>query len=684
MIEVRFAVHDDARPPRHEKLRAAIYGLILLWMNAYVCREFFFNAGAHMNSMQGFWIALAKRADGSWFHPSWWPYWDCGIPFEFTYAPLVPALTAIVSALRGVPDALSFATVTGIAYCLVPLTLFLAAWRLTRRPGYSFAAALFYSLASPTQILAPDSDFHWTGFWEPRRLFVVNFWDDTPHLLGLAFLPLTILFLARAIETGRRRYYAAAAASIAMSTLASAFGPVAAALAAICLIAARGRKDFARSATATLLVGLFAYALSAAFLPPSLIATMQASTSSGLHSEGWTAGSLTAIAIVVLGWVVLSRYLPLWTADWRLRFFAFFAYLTSSIPIIFVLLHRQFLPQAGRYRPEMELGVALVVVFGSRAWFEKMPVPVKRAAIFLVAALAIEQIVFIRDRAKIYLAPGDVTKSIEYRSSTWAAENLLGVRVMFPGSIAQWAAAFSDVSQFSGSSWSIAYNHTQQRGLEAIYKGGDTAERDARVSLAWLKAFGVGAVAISSPDSEEFWKGFAHPTKFDGVLQTLWSEAGVTIYRVPQRSASLAHVIPEAAVVRNAPARVGDIAAMELYNASLDDPSLASAEMRWDGRNRIRIRTAAFPGQAISVQVSYHPGWHAIVNGRRAELDRDGLGLMWLRPGCNGACEVELNYDGGFELRACRFLSLAAIALLIALMCFPNRRTPAAVKTFSA
>ena len=199
--------------------------------------------------------------------------------------------------------------------------------------------------------------------------------------------------------------------------------------------------------------------------------------------------------------------------------------MTNSIPIIFVLLHRQFLPQAGRYRPEMELGVALLGGFGARAWFEKMPVPVKRAAIFLVAALAIEQIVFIRDRAKIFLAPADVTKTVEYRASMWTAANLPGVRVMFPGSIAQWATAFSDIPQFSGSSWSIAYNHTQQRGLEAIYKGGDTAERDARVSLAWLKAFGAGAVAISSPDSEEFWKGFAHPSKFDGVLQTLWSES---------------------------------------------------------------------------------------------------------------------------------------------------------------
>ena len=185
--------------------------------------------------------------------------------------------------------------------------------------------ALFYSLVSPTQILAPDSGFHWTDFWEPRRLFVVNFWDDTPHLLGLAFLPLTILFLARAIETGRRRYYAAAAASdYAMSHSRERFQRPRRCRAGRGLpaVAARGRKDFGRAATATFLVGLFGYALSAAFLPPSLIATMPASASSGLHSEGWTVGSLTALAIAVLGWVLLSRYLPRWTADWRLRFFS--------------------------------------------------------------------------------------------------------------------------------------------------------------------------------------------------------------------------------------------------------------------------------------------------------------------------------------------------------------------------
>jgi hypothetical protein len=82
--------------------------------------------------MHGFWIALARRAGDSWLHPAWWPYWDSGIPFESTYTPLVPALAATWSAIRGVPHALAFQSVTGLVYCLAPLTLFLMAWLLTR------------------------------------------------------------------------------------------------------------------------------------------------------------------------------------------------------------------------------------------------------------------------------------------------------------------------------------------------------------------------------------------------------------------------------------------------------------------------------------------------------------------------------------------------------------------------
>jgi hypothetical protein len=280
-------------------------------------------------------------------------------------------------------------------------------------------------------------------------------------------------------------------------------------------------------------------------------------------------------------------------------------------------------------------------------------------------ALACEQIVSHRLFAKNILQAADVTPTIEYRTAAWANQNLPGVRVMLPGSIAQWANNFTGLWQFSGSSWSQAYNQGQQQGYAAIYNGGETPREDARVSLDWLRAFGVGAIAVSGPNSQEYWKAFTHPAKFEGLLPVLWREDDVTIYRVPQRTASLAHVVNETAIVGRPPAGPRDTDQIEKYVAALDDPSLPAADFHWAAPNSIQIRTMADPGQAISIQVSYHPGWHAKAGNRAVEVHRDGLGLMWLRPGCSGLCELQLDYDGGWELRLCRYLSYTALGALL-------------------
>ena len=385
------------------------------------------------------------------------------------------------------------------------------------------------------------------------------------------------------------------------------------------------------------------------------------------HFEpGWTIGSLTAIAIVILGWTILWHFLRRITSDWKLQFFALFALLTCSVPIIAAYFHRQFLPQPGRYKLEMEVALALLIAFGVRSALARLSTGPRRAVIVLLLVFAAGQTINVRRQAKGMLVPADATRTVEYRAATWADQNLPGVRVMMPGSIAQWTTTFSTVPQFSGGSWSMAYSQIQQTGVDSVYAG------TAREALAWLKAFGVGAVGISSPDSQEYWKGFSQPAKFDGLLPVLWRDSGVTIYKIPQRTFSLAHVVPESALVVHAPADRADIAEIEHYAAALDDASLPTPEFRWEGTNRIRIRATAAPGQVISVQVSYHPGWHARAGGQDRTLNRDGLGLMWLRPGCAGPCEVELDYDGGAELRICRWISYAAIAALI--LVFPLRR----------
>lgn len=648
---------------RKEWLVALTCCVVLVWINAYICRDLFWTDTAKMNSMHGFWIALAEQGITPWLGSNWWPYWDCGIPFQFTYAPLVPVLTAVWAGVGRVPHAIAFQSLTASIYCLAPLTLFVMGWRLTRAPAYAFAGALFYSLTAPTQLLIPDSAFSWSSFWDSRRLYLMAVWDDTPHFAALALLPVVVVCLVASLRHRRARYYVPTIVFIALMAAASEFGMMEAVMAAICLLFVFRRYQWRQNLAITAALGGCAYALIAPFFSPSLLLGVSSASQSREPSLGLP--SLTAAALIVVGWVILWQYLPRWTKDWQLQFFAYFAYLTTNIPLLAVYLHRPLLPQPERYKAEMELAWALLLVFGLRGWFQRIPKPLKVSLVCLVSALAAEQVASHRRFAKAILQPGDVSSSIEYRVSRWVEQNLNGARVMLPGSIAQWANTFTMIPQFSGSSWSRAMNPVQQQGLAAIYNGGPTPDEDALASLVWLQAFGVGAVAISGPKSQETWKPYAHPGKFDGVLPLLWRQDDVAIYRVPQRTASLAHVLPRQAFVSHAPRSIRDIAEMERYASALADPQAPIAESQWDGPNRLYVRANAQPGQLISVQVSYHSGWHAHAEGMPVAVHRDGLGLLWLDPGCHGRCEVQLDYDGGWELRITRWISFIAFAALL-------------------
>jgi hypothetical protein len=653
------------RTSRTEALRAGLYLLILFWVNDYIIRDTFYSSSHQMGSMHGFWTALAARAGGSWFHATWWRFWEMGTPFEWTYNPLVPGLGAAIAALRGVPAGMGFHSVTGLCYILGPMTLFFAAWRLTRAPGASFAAALTYSLTSVSQLVVPDAGFTIKNFWGCRRLFMTVVWDDTPHAAALTLLPLAILFLARSIEKRRPIYYAATAACMAGCGLASAFGPVMVAMAAVCLLSVLRREHWRGDLLLTIGLGAWGWAIAAPFLSPSLLAAIREANAAG-SGDGWTLSSLTALAFTILGCAVLWQYLPRWTSDWRVQFFALFAWTVSSIVMEDQWLHDHFLPQPGRYRFEMEMALSLAAIFAVRPWWNRIPAPVRRAAALLLLTLAAGQIYDFRVAEKKFTFPVDISGNVEYRAATWAQQNYPDVRFFMPGSIAQWTNTFSDIQQFTGGSFTLAINQVQQRADWAIAFGNADIKKERRDSLAWLKAFGVGVVAIPGKNSDEYWKGFTHPETFEGVLPVVWQWRGVVMYRVPLREVTLAHIVPETAIVRRVPTAPDDTQDVERYVAALDDASLPLTSFDWEGRNRIRIRTTGIPGGVVSVQETYHPGWHATVAGSPRRIFKDGLGLMWLRPECSGPCGIVLDYDGGWELRLCRWLSWLAIAALAA------------------
>src|SRR3954454_3034104 len=104
----------------------------IIWLNAYVARDIFTaEATAKTNSMHGFWAAMARWAGPAWWTPTWWPYWDAGMPFEYTYAPLFPGMAAAVAHLGNIPEIRGVQVMCGAVYCLGPALLGFALWRLT-------------------------------------------------------------------------------------------------------------------------------------------------------------------------------------------------------------------------------------------------------------------------------------------------------------------------------------------------------------------------------------------------------------------------------------------------------------------------------------------------------------------------------------------------------------------------
>ncbi|HEY3826257.1 MAG TPA: hypothetical protein VGL82_16945, partial [Bryobacteraceae bacterium] len=168
----------------------------------------------------------------------------------------------------------------------------------------------------------------------------------------------------------------------------------------------------------------------------------------------------------------------------------------------------------------------------------------------------------------------------------------------------------------------------------------------------------------------------AHPHKFDGVLPVLWHGEDDTIFAVPQRSHSLAHVIPASAVVARAPIHGLDVEPVRPYVAALDDPALPVAEITWHGPSRALVHAPMKRNQVLSVQVTWAPGWRASVNGRKIPLRKDGIDLMVLEPGCDSVCDVQLNYGPTPEAWICRILSALTALSMIGLLVvrFKGRR----------
>src|ERR1039457_5088393 len=115
-------------------------------------------------------------------------------------------------------------------------------------------------------------------------------------------------------------------------------------------------------------------------------------------------------------------------------------------------------------------------------------------------------------------------------------------------------------AQFSGSSFPTAPNRVQLHIVSDL-----NGTRETVIPAMWYKAYGVDAVIVPGRDSPEFWQPHPLGHMSDGVFPLLWDERDTQIYAVPRPARTLAHVIPQPAVVSRVPAGASDTAQAERY-----------------------------------------------------------------------------------------------------------------------
>ncbi len=645
--------------PLTVRSKAAGAAILLFLLNWYICGKLatieWLNA---MHSIEGAYIGISRYVMQSWGDLTWFPAWYAGVPYQNSYPPLLHMIVAGFATLTGATAALSYHLVETVCYCLGPVALYWLAARWSGSLGCGFVAGVFYSLVSPSAFLIANVRQDLGEVLNSRRLHTIVFYGDAPYVCALALVPVALVCLDIALKKRRPLAYLVAAVAMAAVALTNWLGAAALALGILAYLLSHAEPR--RAWPAALGTAALAYTLASPWIPPSTIKAIQfnAQTVGGNFPLTWrNAGYGVALAAVVLLLRALFRRLK---TPAHLQAALFFLLFTATITLaaewggIFVV------PQPHRYHQAMEMAIALVIGFLLWPVLQWLPSWGKGASLVLILALSAAQAYHLRGFAGKLIQPIDIRSTTEYKTAMWFDRNMAGRRVMAPGSTSLFLSAFTDTPQLGGGFDQGATNWYARVAVYVIYSGQNAGARDAEISTLWLKAFGVRAVAVGGPASGEHYKPFVNPRKFVGLLPEVWRDGDDYIYSVPARSDSLAHVVRKGDLVDRPPIHGLDVDQVRRYVAALEDPSLPPAEMVWTSRHSARIRANLSRDQLVSVQISYHPGWFAEVNGVRRPVWPDKIGLMVVDPQCEGRCSMELIYDGGIEMTLARTASAVA------------------------
>ena len=657
-------VKIDLMSPRQrlqDRFQTAAWALGIFLLNLFLCRPLLRTEYVpYMFSIEAAYIALTRWVGAHWNELSWFPLWNDGEPFQNTYQPGLGLLSALTANVLHVSPALGYHITIGIIYCLGPVGLFLLAERLSGRRETGILAALLFTLVSPSAFLVPVIRHDLGSVWFLRRYQAMVYYGEGPNVCGLSLVPFGLFMIDGVYRRGSAVRFFGAAVTIGLIVLVSWPASVVLAMGTVAYLLSRDweawkvlRWKLARLAA----LAIAAYLLIAPWDLPSTIQANQRNsqmiggdyhyTPAHLLYFGLIAGMITAAMVMFRRWKA-DRYI-------ELAFYWFV--MPGAVALAAHWANIAILPQPERFHLGMEFGLVLLA-----AWllsFLIAPGKLRIAGIAVLAIAAIFQTVTVKRYTRRLTGSIDIRQTYEYQTAQWLDANLHGQRVFAAGSLAFWMNAWTDQAQATGCCLPGMPNPMDWIVSWIVPTGFAAGTHDAEISVLWMRAWGAQAVIVGGEKTRNAFHDWPHPMKFEDLLPKIWEQGDDRVYRIPSRTASLAHVITANEVVKRAPVNGLDVEPLRPFVHALEDPAYPLATWTWKDQHEARIEANLRPGDWISVQETMLPGWHASMAGRPLEIRGDGLGLMVLNPKTSGATRIDLVYDGGTESKLFRMACVA-------------------------
>jgi hypothetical protein len=609
--------------------------------------------------------ASAARFISEYSNPwGWNPTQYGGLPTQFAYLPALNYATAFLSwILPGGDVPYVYRLLTTILTCFGPVAVFLFVRYFSRHRGWAFAAAMAYTLFSPSYY------FFWQLFRDrgfaqlPWRWHVRLKYGEGPHNVGLALLPLALVALWWAATGGRfRRVFAAA---ILLATIALTNWIAAMALAWSCLalllagIGTRRETGF-RAARALGAAGL-AYLLACFWLTPSFIATTAFNWPKDAF-EYRLGPQQTLLFAGLLAGALLLRLLFLRAPQHSYVCFLLIALFGFAyVAVGFYRYHVDTLPESRRYILEAEMFLFILLFELLRRAMAHNSIWLRGSALglfFFCLSQGAGQAVRYAGEPFARLRPFDVELTPEWRVSQFLKERDPKGRVFVSGGTRYRLNSWHDIPQLGGTFETGLRNRVPLDVIYQVRTGlGLAPGAEGRGSLLLLKPMGVEYVVVHGPESKEHYRDYKFPAQFEGVAERVYQRDGDRIYKLPFRS--YAHLVRREELPEVVPVGL-QYEAMTRYVRAMEDSARPPLAARWRGASEMEIEGRIPEGMLVWVQVSHDPGWAASQDGAPVAVDRDVTGFLLIGAKPAERSRILLRFRATAETRLFGVLSALA------------------------